>query len=353
MSGMLKYFRKHAPELKVVGLVDANPEAAKARLSEEDQATVRFFDTLDDLVREAKPDALAIGTRCDSHTPHAIEAAKYDLPLYLEKPVSNSMAQAIALEKAFQNTRCKALVSFPLRASMLCERAKHLLNRGAVGRIDHVNAVNYVSYGNVYFDSWYRDYSITQGLFLQKATHDFDYLSYLVGAPIVKVAAMASHGRVFRDTKTIAGSPDPDAIYLDGIGTPEEGMNEDSSSALLEFANGAKGVYTQAFFTKRLSRRGATLSGYRGSLEFDWYQGKITTFDHQEPFTNVCTATETDSHFGGDDRLAKNFISMIREGAEPQVPIGLGLESVYSCLAAKESAETGQFVKVRQLGAAC
>ena len=35
-------------------------------------------------------------------------------------------------------------------------------------------------------------FEITQGLFMQKATHDFDYMSYLVGSPIVRVAAMAT-----------------------------------------------------------------------------------------------------------------------------------------------------------------
>jgi predicted dehydrogenase len=343
MSAMLKQFQEIAPELTAVGIIDAGPEGARSRLREED--------SLDDLIRETKPDALAIGTQCDTHTQHAIEAAKYDLPLFLEKPVSINMEQATALEKAFENTRCSALVSFPLRVSSVCRRAKHLLDQGAVGRIDHLLAVNYVKYGNVYFDTWHRDYAVTQGLFLQKATHDFDYLTYLVGAPVTRVAAMSSHGRVYRDTKTLVGTPDPNAIYLDHVGTPAEGMNEDSSSALLEFANGAHGVYTQVFFSRRLGRRGVTLSGYRGALDFDWYEGKIVTTHHREPLTETCELDGSESHFGGDRVLSENFIEMIRSGAAPLAPIEAGLESVYACLAAKESADTGRFVNVRQLGA--
>lgn len=350
MRHMLSQFQEIAPELKVVGVVDSHQEMATSRLREEDREGVRFFDSLDELVSATKPDALAIGTNCDSHTAFAIQAAKYDLPLFLEKPVSINMEQALALEAAFDRSRCQVLVSFPLRISLLCKRAKQFLDQGAVGRIEHLMAVNYVPYGDVYFNTWQRDYSVTQGLFLQKATHDFDYLMHLVGAPVTRVAAMSSVGRVYRDTKTQLGNPDPFSIYYDKIGTPEEGMNEDSSSALLEFANGAKGTYTQVFFSKRFGKRGVAISGHRAMLEFDFLQSKLTCHYHREASVDTCSVENSDGHAGGDSGLAENFVEMIRNGAVSLAPIGAGLESVYACLAAKESAETGQFVNVRQLG---
>ena len=76
------------PTIRVTAMVDTNPEAAKSRLPEAQREGVLFYDTLDEMVRSGKIDALLIGTRCSMHTPYAIQAAKYDLPLYLEKPVS-------------------------------------------------------------------------------------------------------------------------------------------------------------------------------------------------------------------------------------------------------------------------
>lgn len=349
-KGVLNHFRKAYPEIKVTAILDKNQELALSNLPEEERPGATFYNTVEELILKGKPDALLIGTQCDSHTRYAIEAAKFDIPLYLEKPVSINMEQAISLEHAFENSACKVLVSFPLRVSTLAARSKELLNNNAVGRIDHILAQNYVGYGNVYFDTWHRDFSVTQGLFLQKATHDFDYLTYLAGAPITRVAAMASYGRLYRDTKTNVGNPDPNAIYLPEIGTPEEGMNEDSSSALLEFANGVRGVYTQVFHSPNFHRRGATISGYRGALAFDWYENKITVNNHLNSFVDDYKATGAESHFGGDLRLVEAFVAMVRDGAESPTPISTGLESVYSCLAAKESAETGRFVNVRQLG---
>ncbi len=344
-------FKAADPALRVVGVVDPNESRARENLPQEDREAP-FFRSLKELVLRARPDALAIGTRCNLHGFYAAQAAKFDLPLFLEKPIATTMRQAVNLEKAFDGSRCETVVSFPLRFSPLLQRVNSLLSEGSVGRVEHLLAVNFVPYGNVYFDSWYRDYSITQGLFLQKATHDFDYLSILAGAPITRVAASMSRGRVFRDTTTRNGSDDNhSAIYLDHIGTPETGMNEDSSSALLEFANGVTGVYTQVFYSKRdAEARGTTISGYNGTVSFDWYRNEIKRVQHHEPLTDIITLGDGEDHFGGDGILGKNFVDVVCKGASSISPITVGLQSVYACLAAKESAEKARFVKVRQLG---
>lgn len=345
-------FKAAHPELRVAGVVDPNESEARKNLPPEDQRAP-FFRSLSELVRRAKPDALAIGTRCNLHCFYAMQAAKFDLPLFLEKPIATTMRQAVNLEKAFDGSRCAVVVSFPLRASPLLQRVKGLLGEASVGRVEHLLGVNFVPYGNVYFDGWYRDYTITRGLFLQKATHDFDYLSILAGAPITRVAASMSQGRVYRDTSTRNGAGNNRcAIYLDHIGTPETGMNEDSSSALLEFANGVKGVYTQVFYSKRdAEARGATISGYNGTISFDWYRNQIRRIQHYEPVTDTITVGEGESHFGGDGVLGRNFMEVVRAGAPSISPIEAGLRSVYACLAAKESAMKSRFVTVRQLGA--
>ncbi|MBA2480109.1 MAG: Gfo/Idh/MocA family oxidoreductase [Planctomycetes bacterium] len=349
ISGMIQAFKEKCPELKVVAVLDPDEEKARGRLPEDSRADAKFFKTVKELIEVGKPDAIAIGTRCDLHTPYAVQVAAYDLPLYLEKPVSNSMEQATALERAFATSKCQALVSFPLRVSPLCVRARNLIEDGAVGRVEHVLGINYVSYGSVYFDSWYKDYKVTGGLFLQKATHDLDYLMYLAGAPIVRVAAMTSKGRVFRDASTKGAKPEANVSYHEGIGTPETGMNEDQSNVLLEFANGAKGLYTQIFFVKRTAgARGATITGWNGTLSFDWNKKELRRAWHHEPFDDVMTPDFGAGHGGGDQILAKNFIDLVKGQAKPLCPIKAGLDSAYACLAARESADTGRFVDVRQ-----
>ncbi|NQT53137.1 Gfo/Idh/MocA family oxidoreductase [bacterium] len=378
ISGVVKHcLRPVEPDVRVVGVVDPDEEGARTRLDECDREDVVFYKSLDEMVRQGKLDALACGTRCNGHAPTAVRAAQYDLPLYLEKPIATSMKQALAVERAFANSRCQVVVSFPLRVSPLCVHARTLIEQGAVGTPNHVLGVNYVPYGTTYFDGWYRDYSITQGLFLQKATHDFDYISYLMGSPIVRVTATASRGQVFggkkkaglvcskcpeQDTclespanrkRNLAGGTTADhpCVFGKDIGTPETGMNEDCSSALIEFASGAHGVYTQVFYARRdAAARGASVSGYLGMVAFDWYANELKRVRHHEPFTDTTKVGEGQSHFGGDAELATDFINLIKGKGQSRTPITTGLHSVYACLAAKKSAETGRPVAVRQLG---
>jgi predicted dehydrogenase len=372
-----QYLRDSAPGVQVVGIVDPDEPAARGRLPEPDRYTATFHPDLDDLVRRAKPDALVIGTRCNLHSPYAIQAAAYDLPLFLEKPVAVNMEQAIALEAAFEHSRCVAEVSFPLRVSPLCEMARDRIARGEIGEPQHVLATNYVPYGTVYFDQFYRDYSVTQGLFVQKGTHDLDYLMYLMGSPITRVSAMGTYGRIFGGSRaaglvcsacpeaaTCPESPaarqrnlsggtteDHACVFGIDIGTPETGMNEDSSSALLEFANGSHGAYVQVFYTRRdAATRGATVSGYQGTLSFDWYTNSLSLVRHHRPFSDKCEGDKGASHFGGDAELARDFVALVCEGKPPRTTIWHGLQSIYACLAAKESAEQGHFVDVRQVG---
>lgn len=369
--------REVEPEVRVGGVVDPDEAGARSRLADVDKKDVVFCKDMDELVRRTKPDALAIGTRCNLHAPYAIEAAKYDLPLYLEKPVATSMDQAVALERAFENSKCTVVVSFPLKVSPLCRLAREYIDRNTVGTPEHVMASNYVTYGTCYWQKGYRNYEITQGLFLQKATHDVDYISHLMGSPIVRVGAMATCGRIFGGSEpagmTCAKCPKSDTclespenrkrngsggrledhfcVFGADVGTPETGMNEDSSSMVMEFASGAHGVYTQVFYSRRdAAARGAVISGYQGTVSFDWYKNELKYVRHHQPFTDTVKAGEGLSHFGGDTELAHDFINLIRGKGQSRTPIEAGIQSAYICLAAKESAETGCFVAVRQVG---
>ena len=215
-----------------------------------------FYGSVGALNRGARPTALLVGTRCHLHTEYAIEVADLDLPLFLEKPVSISMEQARRLEAAYAGRYERVVVSFPLRVFVAdgADRRAHSL-RCSVGSPEHISATNYVSYGTVYWEQGYRNFTITGGLFLQKATHDFDYIAMLMGSPIVQVAAMGNYGRVFGgdkppglrcsacdETATCPESPEnrrrnglrtaDDHLCLFSSDTrTDEGTNEDCSTA--------------------------------------------------------------------------------------------------------------------------
>lgn len=345
--------RRACPEVRLVGLLDGDQAAARARIKDEDREAPLACESVADLITRSRPDAVLVGTRCDSHARYASALAPYRLPVFLEKPVATSMDDAIALERAWGADGDRVVVSFPLRLTPLVRQARTWLDEPATGRIAHVNAVNYVTYGGVYFNEWYRDHSVTGGLFLQKATHDFDYLAHLVGQPIVRVAAMALHGYVHQDLTQRQGDGDPDVSYHAGIGSPESGMNEDCSSALIEFANGIHGTYSQVFFPRHATAaRGATLSGRRSTISFDWTTDRVRRAWHDRPEAEERLLRTTSGHGGGDEALAQGLVDLVRGVKPSPAPLRAGLESVYACLAARESARSGSIVAVRRWGQA-
>ncbi len=367
--------RKIDQTVLVTGVVDPDESGVRSRLEAVDLEVVKFYPSVKELVESGKVDALIIGTRCEMHASYACEAAKYKLPLFMEKPIATNMADALKLEEVFRDNPCPTLVSFPLRVSPLCELARRFIQENRIGTPEHITALNYVPYGVVYFEQFYRNYANTQGLFLQKATHDLDYMSMLMDSPIVRVAAMNTRGHIFGGSKAgglrcsscpetgnclespehrlrnrSGATTDHWCLFSRDCGSLTEGMNEDSSSALIEFASGAHGVYTQVFYSRRdAGRRGAIISGYGGTVDFDWYQKRLKYFPHHGPFNEECTSSGDLAHFGGDFELARDFIELIKHGTKPRCTVKEGLQSLFACLAAKESAATGQFVEVHQL----
>ena len=362
--------------VELVGVLDPDEDGVRSRLSDR-FSDLPFYGSLGDLNRGARPTALLIGTRCHLHTEYAIEVVDLGLPLWLEKPVSISTEQARRLEAAYAGRYDRVVVSFPLRVSPLAEMISSRIAAGAVGSPEHISATNYVKYGTVYWEQGYRDFNITGGLFLQKATHDFDYISMLMGSPIVQVAAMGNFGRVFggnkqpglrcstcEDTATCLESPEnrrrnglataEDHLCLFSSDTrTEQGTNEDCSTALMRFASGAHGTYTQVFFTRRdANRRGAVVSGYGGTIEFDWTTSDYREVRHHDRFTKKGHLDKiSGGHVGGDAELINDFLALVREGKPPRADLSCGLRSVYTSLAARDSASTGRFFDVRQIGA--
>ena len=369
--------KKIYPSYKIAGIVDKNPQYCLSFMDEKEKQEAVFYKDIQELVLKAKPDAIMIGTRCNTHTHIAIEASAYNLPVFLEKPVAVNMEQAIKLEKAFEKSKCPVIVSFPLRFTTPCLIMKEQIDKKTIGSPEHILAVNYVPYGTVYWEQGYQNYNITQGLFLQKATHDFDYMMFILGKNIKSICATATIGHIFGGNKSsglycskcseaedclesplnreMNGSgncqPDHACVFSKDCGTPKTGMNEESSSAIFEFEDGTHGVYTQVFIARRdAAARGAAISGYNGTVSFDFYKNKVKIVNHHKPYTDTIKIDGNGEHFGGDIALAHNFIDVIKGKTKSLSPTEAGIQSVYACLAAKESLNTKKFTKVRQVG---
>jgi predicted dehydrogenase len=360
---MVKIIRKEDMDFHLAAVTELEPDRFRNDpVVMEDHS--KLYTDAATMLKEAKLDAVAIGTRCSLHTRLACQVLEAGLPLFLEKPVSTSYSDLLKLYKAEKTARSQVVVSFPLRGSQLVELAKEIVDSGRIGTVENVQAVNNVPYGGIYYQNWYRDENETQGLFLQKATHDFDYINYLAGQDPVAVCAMKSK-QIFKGSHP-AGLTCPSctekltciesSILKKAVGefVPGESCcfavdtgNEDSGSAIVRYASGMHVCYSQNFFARRGAQaRGATLIGYKGTLQFDFYAGTLKVHMHHTPRVETYQLEQGEGHHGGDAALGRNFACMVAGLEDSKFTLTAGLKSALMCLKARQSALTDTFQRI-------
>ncbi len=367
-AGVIRAIMDFGLGTELTAITDINPEYSKAKLGEKkiDYSKTRFYADADEMLTKEELDGIIIGTNCNTHAMLAQKVMALGIPLFLEKPVATNMEDLLALKAAYEKSKSKVVVSFPLRVTELCRGVKEIIDSGRLGTIEQVQAYNNVPYGGVYYHDWYRDESITGGLWLQKATHDFDYINWLLGLKPTQICAMTSRG-IFKGSKPAGlkcvDCPDkntcsegPFAMKFKNNDDPHgeyccfavDTGNEDSGSAIIRYETGMHAVYTQNFFArKKAAKRGARLLGYKGTVEFDWYTNEIKVFMHHSDTVETIKMENTgEGHSGGDWALAMSFIELMKGTGESVAPLEAGLTSVLMCLKAKESEATGSFMEI-------
>jgi predicted dehydrogenase len=363
------------PGVRIWAVADPDMGSAHQRLAMVGNAEARMYPSADAMLEDpADYDGIVIGTRCHLHTRMAIKVASVGLPLFLEKPVAISLEELDALRETFRGREDQVVVSFPLRHTPLFSKVLEVVRSGTLGTINQIQAVNNVPYGGVYFGQWYRNYDQTGGLWLQKATHDFDCINLLAGSRPVSVAAMESR-RVYGGEKphdlrcsacdetemcpespqNLARRGDDGGMYQDSddwtdhwCAFSREIQNHDAGSALIMYENGIHASYSQNFLSRRSAyRRGATVVGYEATLEFDLAPMELRIIHHRsEKVEQVRVDIEDDGHAGGDLILAESFLDLLKGRARPNASLRDGLLSAAMCLAARESARTKTFQPV-------
>ncbi|MHB1157441.1 MAG: Gfo/Idh/MocA family protein [Phycisphaerales bacterium] len=373
-SGMVRRLLELAGDVRLGAIADPDHAKAKANLEKHKikQDGIRFFESVDQLLDSGCGcDGFLIGTRCHLHTPIAVKLAPLGKPVFLEKPVSITWEQLCELAAAYRGREDSVVVSFPLRLTPLLSTVRRIIRDGRLGVINQIQARNNINYGGAYFGRWYRNYEQVGGLWLQKATHDFDYINALVDARPQTIAAMSNRMGLGGDkpfdlkcsscakTETCIQSPknlaarddhggygwgDHDCPFSRGI------ENQDSGSALVQYANGVHASYSQNFLGRRTAElRGATVIGYDATLDFDWYTNLIRVWDHHhDRIDDIHVKTPGGGHGGGDDILLKTFAGLMRGEKSSLASLHAGLLSAAMCLAARQSCRTQsmQFIRL-------
>ena len=144
------------------------------------------------MLDENEFDGVIVGTLNDTHAYFAAMVMSKKIPLFLEKPVGVSLEELKTLRDVYRETKCSVIVSFPFRTSPVVGKVKQIIDSGEIGTVAHIEWINNVAYGGLYYHNWLRDEKLTGGLYFAKATHDFDCMNYLLGQKPMDIITVSS-----------------------------------------------------------------------------------------------------------------------------------------------------------------
>jgi len=144
----------------------------------------------------SRPDVVFITNPSSLHVPVALEAARRGCHLFIEKPLSHSLAQVSELAVLCDQQKLVTCVAYQLRYHPGFVRLRELLAAGAVGKVLSVRAEvgEYLPGFHPYEDyrRMYASKSALGGGVTLSQIHEIDYLCALFGAPR-RVFSMGGH----------------------------------------------------------------------------------------------------------------------------------------------------------------
>lgn len=205
-------------EVKPVAIADTD-EAALARVGDAWRIARRYRDPLA-LIADPEVEAVAVCTPAAFHVSLVLAALDAGRHVFVEKPLTLSLAEADRLvSRADVQPRC-ALVGFNLRWHRLALQAQALLRAGAVGRVRAIHSVfaDPLS-AQSGLPEWRRRRAAGGGALLDKGIHHFDLWRFLLGDAVEVVHATTADGATDDEVASVtarsAGGVQLSALAMD------------------------------------------------------------------------------------------------------------------------------------------
>lgn len=177
----------------------------------------RWFPSVTEMIAQAKPEGVIVATPNQLHVAHGLEAIAAGLPVLVEKPLADSVAEGLKLVEAAEAAGLPLLTGHHRRYNPMITKAMEIIASGRLGKLVTLHGSFWLMKPDSYFEpAWRR--AKGAGPILLNLIHDVDLFRALCGE-IVSVQAMASN-----------------ALRRHEV--------EETAVILLRFANGALGTVT-------------------------------------------------------------------------------------------------------------
>jgi predicted dehydrogenase len=286
---------------------------------------VKVYNNLDRAL-DAKPDVALVCNPSSLHVSVALEAARANCSLFLEKPLSHTLDGVEELIHEVEERNLVGLVGYQLRFHPCLVRLKELIRQGAVGVVVAVRLEvgEYLPGWHTYEDyrQMYASQSALGGGVVLSQIHEMDQVYSLFGLP----------ERVFA---------------LGGHLTRLEVDVEDVASILMQCrADGrAIPVHLHQDYIQRPPSRQYQVIGDAGKLLVDLRTTSLTLYDGEGQVREQVTLDQFPRNQLFLDEMT-HLLACLRREQAPIVTLRDGAASLRMALAARESLTTGQIVKL-------
>lgn len=340
----------------------------------------RRYRSIKEMLAKEDLDCTLVATPNRFHLENLRELQGSGMPVLLEKPLDSSFEKICDVVRFAAAYDAPILVGHSMRYAPILREAKKMLTRGDIGEICSVRFVQHCHYGNGMFHNWRRTQADGGGMFIEKATHDFDIMLWFLETWPATIAA-------FGGTQAFGGTKPADLRCRDcdeRATCPESIQNTrwrsgkykveelescddlcvfssavdacDNEHTLIQFANGKFGTYVQWFFSPRsYHHRIYEVQGTEGALEVDLgaeFGGRIlfcprygTYADRQEYKFDYLQR----NHYNGDGEMMKHFYQVLRGEAAPFTTVKQAFAAELLGYAANRSLSEKQYVAARDL----
>src|SRR5882724_3510780 len=326
--------RSHSPDYVLAGVADPSPASAE----EGKKLGYEVYATVDEMFARAKPDGVIVAVPNQLHVKVGLASIARGIPIIVEKPIADSVAEALELVEAGDKAGVPILVGHHRRHNPIMRKAAEIIASGGIGRVVAANGLWLSHKPENYFNvAWRREPG--GGPVLINAIHDIDCLRMLCGDVESVSAATSSETRKFKV--------------------------EDTAAAVLNFKSGALGTLlvsdaVSASWTWEMGSRENPdrpndtencyiIAGTKGSLTVPYLQHRWHAPGEESwdvPLSQLRVPVRPADAY---HEQMRNFANVVRGIEKPVLAGRDGTVTLATTLAITRSAESGAQVRVADM----
>ncbi|MES2107949.1 MAG: Gfo/Idh/MocA family oxidoreductase [Bacteroidota bacterium] len=235
-------------------------DAAKAEDYAKRHGVPRWYDNAYALIHDPEVNAIYVATPPAFHEEYVIAALKAGKYVYVEKPVTTSVASCRRMIEAAETYKGKLCVAHYRRALPYFNAIKEALAKGLIGKVKLVNLTMFQPYQTKLIAKTDYNWRVVPGisgggLFFDLAPHQLDILIWLLGDPVSYSGIAVNQAGLYEAEDTVTGNIlFPHDVLFSGnwCFTMPDYLQEDNCEMI-----GEKGIITFPVFGNQFRITGA------------------------------------------------------------------------------------------------